>query len=638
MQRTSITCGVGAVIAGVGLMGAASTASAGGLDATYGVVGQALTPLSATFGDRYLANAPAPDGGVYNVGYIGVNAADRAFALTHTTATGALDLTFGVAGIAQVNVSAAPFGAVPNAPSGAPQASPTGTGELAQGVAVKPDGKIVVSGQAETPGTAGKPDGRDTDIYVARFLANGTLDSGFGVGGVSRIDLSDGIQPITNPAATSTAVTGDTGVNVSVRPNGRIIVAGSKGVDTATNASRTDRDYAAVQLKSDGTIDTTYGAAGIATVRTPGISENTRNGFLQPDGKFVGAAYGNVPLATDTPTMPPATQQSPILFRFKVDGTADPTFQGGSLNTDGQSKPGVATGRVGSRGEAYGVVPQGTGYIAAGYGARVGSTNTDLLAFRFTGDGSWDQDFGTDGLVTFAGAAGGNDRARALTGLADGRVVMVGHSEDPAAPSPVNSNGLVFVINPNGTPDTTAGPGGATIVDFGGPGDFLYGPTAIGSKVIVSGYLGRTPVSGDDAATVRVDLTLPVVAPPPPPPVAPPPVAPPPPPPPPVAPPPIARPSKSAGRVSVSCTRTGKTKNRIRCTVTQSNRVNGTVRITLKRTGQKTLRGSAKTTKSTGRATITIAAKRKRAKYTATLAMPTPIGVTQTITRTITVK
>ncbi len=634
MQRKSMRCGVGTAIACVGLLSAASTASAGGLDATFGVGGQALTPLSPTFGDRYLANAPAPDGGTYNVGYIGVDAADRAFVLTHTTATGALDLTFGVAGIAQVNVSAAPFGAVPNAPNGAPQASPTGTGELAQGVAVQPDGKIVVSGQAETPGTAGKPDGRDTDIYVARFLATGIIDSGFGVGGVSRIDLSDGMQPPpANPAATSTAVTGDAGYGVSVRPNGRILVTGGKGTDTATNATRTDRDYALVQLKADGTRDNTFGGAGVATIRTPGISENTRNGLLQPDGKFVGAAYGNVPLVTDTPTMPPATQQSPILFRFKADGTPDSSFQGGALGTDGQGKPGVATGLVGARGEAYGVVAQGTSYIGAGYGARVGSTNTDLISFRFNGDGSWDQDFGTDGLVTFAGAAGGNDRARNITGLADGRIAMAGHSEDPAAPNPVNSNGLVFVINPNGTPDTTAGPGGAAIIDFGGPGDFVYGVTAIGTKVTVSGYLGRTPIAGDDAAVARVDLTRPVVAPPP---VAPPPVAPP--PPPPVAPPPIAQPSKSAGRVSVSCTRTGKTKNRIRCTVTQSNRVNGTVRITLKRTGQKTLRGSARTTKSTGRATITISAKRKRAKYTATLAMPTPAGVTQTITRAITVK
>lgn len=613
MRSTIVGRGVGALVVCAGLAAAAAPAGAAGLDASFGLQGRALTPLAPVLSDRYYASAPGPGGGTYNVGYTSVNAEDRAFAITRVDANGRLDPTFGSGGIAWVNVSSAPFAAAPNAPSGAAQAGPTGAGELARGVVVQSDGKIVVSGQAETPSGAGKPDSRDVDIYVTRFNANGTVDPSFGAGGVRRIDLSDGITVASGPSATTTSVRGDQGYGLSIRPDDRLLITGVKGSDTSDNVTRPDQDLAVVQLTRDGALDGTFGTGGVAVARTPNVNENPRQGLVQGDGKFVTTAYGN---PTGSPTRP-------ILYRFTTAGTLDASFGTGGIGTG-------AVGGAAGRAEVYGVVAQGDKYVLAGYGSRNETpTNTDLVLYRFHGDGTWDQGFGRDGLVTYTGT-GGADRARNITALADGRIVAVGGTEVSTSPS--STDALIFVVKPDGTPDTTAGPGGTVTVDFGGPQDFFYGVAAIGTKVVASGYLGAASTAGDDAALVRVDLT-PAAAEPPatttpsaavPPATIPPATA-----------PPKAK-SRTAGKVTVSCGRIGRRKDRIRCIVKQANVATGTVRISLRRKGAKTLTGKARTTK--GKATITIKAVRKRAKYTVSMVLPTPAGTTQTVTRTLTVR
>src|SRR6185436_3846025 len=56
-----------------------------------------------------------------------------------------------------------------------------GSDETAGGVAIQPDGKIVVAGHSIT--------GRTADFMVARFNANGTPDASFGFGGSNVIDF-----------------------------------------------------------------------------------------------------------------------------------------------------------------------------------------------------------------------------------------------------------------------------------------------------------------------------------------------------------------------------------------------------------------------------------------------------------------
>jgi uncharacterized delta-60 repeat protein len=594
-----------ALAVGAGVLATAGTAVASGPVPGFGTGGVSVGGFAAGVSDRYFATTAAPGGGSYNVGYTTVGTDDRVFLLTRTGPTGALDPTFGTGGVATVNVSAAPFPAAPNAPSGAAQAGPTGGAEVARGVVVQSDGRIVVSGQAETPAASGKPDSRDLDIYVARFTTSGQLDPTFGVGGVRRIDLSDGITVPTGPAATTTTVRTDQAYGLAIRPDDRLLLTTVQGSDSSDNATRADQDLAAVSLTRDGALDGSFGSGGVAVARTPGINENPRNGAVEANGAFITTGYGS-----------PAGQPTrPLVYRFLPDGALDPSFGTGGIAT---AQVGGAAGRA----EVYGVVDANGWYYLAGYGSRNGTpTNTDLIIYRFDKAGQWDQAFGTDGLVSYGGI-GGADRARNLTALPDGRIVAVGGTEVSLTPSA--TDGLVFAINPDGSPDTTPAPDGALKLDLGGPGDFLYGVHAAGTVVTVVGYRGGATAPEDEVAIARLDFTLP--------PATPPATQ------PPAVEPPAAL-ARTAGKVSVRCARVGKAKKKIRCTVIQGKPASGQVRVTLERKGQKRLSARAKTTR-TGKATITLKPDRKRAraKYALTVVVPTPAGTRQTIERRITVR
>jgi uncharacterized delta-60 repeat protein len=76
------------------------------------------------------------------------------------------------------------------------------TSDIAAGVVLQPDGKIVVAGYTQA----------SEDVAVARLNANGSLDAGFGTAGKATVDF--GVATF--------------GLAVARAPNGRIVVAGQK--------------------------------------------------------------------------------------------------------------------------------------------------------------------------------------------------------------------------------------------------------------------------------------------------------------------------------------------------------------------------------------------------------------------------
>jgi len=482
IRRTAVA----ALAIGCSLAGAA-TATAAGLDDTFGLDGVVRNSVSGD-SDRYLNATRAPGGGTYNVGYTTVSGTDRAFLLTRVDANGELVDSFGTNGVATVNVVTGPFSAPPTG------TTPNGSAEVARGVVVQPDGRIVVSGQAETPPAGGNPDSRDLDIYVARFLPDGTLDSTFGTAGVTRIDLSDGVTSA--PATVNT----DQAYGLSMRPDGTLLVVGARGQDSGVPA-RADRDLVLVQLTPNGALDPAFtgqgGGTGVAVSPTPGISENPRQAYVAPDGKVVTIAYGS---AT-------GGQVRPLLTRFLPGGGLDTTFGNG----------GVATGEVGGPApgfaEGYEVVPHRDGYAVTGYGSRstTPANGIDVVLYRFTGAGVWDTSFGQGGLVTY-NRVNGADRGRDMTVLRDGRIVVVGSSA--TADATPNLDGLVLIYNADGTPDTTFGDGGALVKDLGGLNDAFFGVTTVanGTKVVAAGYEGGATAAGDNSVLVRVESPTPPAA------------------------------------------------------------------------------------------------------------------------------
>src|SRR4051812_36300785 len=132
---------------------------------------------------------------------------------------GSLDTTFGSGGISTLSVPGMTLSPLTH-------------------VLVQPDGKLVIGGvQTNLAGS----------IVVARFNANGTLDTSFGGGNGY---VKPGLGSSSLDAISGWGVSGLRRGDLALQSNGRIVV---------TSSDLTGTKVAVARLKSDGSPDTTFG-------------------------------------------------------------------------------------------------------------------------------------------------------------------------------------------------------------------------------------------------------------------------------------------------------------------------------------------------------------------------------------------
>jgi uncharacterized delta-60 repeat protein len=215
--------------------------SNGTLDGSFGKGGTVVFDFFGSF-DQANAAVLQPDGKIIVVGSASYDSNNRdiGFALARFNTDGGIDFGFGTGGKQITDF----FGA----------------GAKANGVVLQPDGKFVVAGTASDSTT--RPVA--TDIALARYNADGSLDSGFGTGGETAIPFPD--------SAT------EQGNAVAVLPDGKIIVAG-----TAFKTFATPPDFALVSYNSDGSL------SGTKTNDIAGGTDEALGLAIQSDGKVVVA-------------------------------------------------------------------------------------------------------------------------------------------------------------------------------------------------------------------------------------------------------------------------------------------------------------------------------------------------------------
>lgn len=179
----------------------------GALDPTFGIAGLVTTDFGRTFSDYARGVEVQPDGRIVAAGWAENNCtscgAKSDVALARYLPTGALDSSFGTGGRVVTD------------------ASRTNGHDRASGVAVQPDGRIVVSGTAPAPP---QPGGSHPDMAVLRYLPTGALDQSFGEQGRTLIDF--GIFNPPEPPTYGSGLTGDEGHALALQPDGRIVVVG----------------------------------------------------------------------------------------------------------------------------------------------------------------------------------------------------------------------------------------------------------------------------------------------------------------------------------------------------------------------------------------------------------------------------
>lgn len=275
------------------------------------------------------------------------------------------------------------------------------SGFYARGLAILQDGKIVIAGSDES-----------NTFNVVRYNSDGSLDTTFNGTGIG--------------------VSGGTGMPFSVvaYPDGSLILAGE---DLSTS-------FKLVKYKADGTLDITFGVAGIV-IGPVGLGVDS---VLQLDGKIIVGGSNNL--------------GGSLLVRYNTLGVVDTLF---SLGPSGFIES-VKVQRDGK------VVVAGTN----------GSGNIQVV--RYNAIGTLDITFGTLGIVT--GPAG------VATGLViqpDGRLVVGGYNLN-ASP-----NMLLIRYNTNGSLDGTFGTAGVVT----GPADFkAHGITLQSDGYIVVAGTGNSGI------------------------------------------------------------------------------------------------------------------------------------------------
>lgn len=272
------------------------------------------------------------------------------------------------------------------------------------------------------------------DFAVARFNVDGTIDSSLGEDGKAYVDFLGGHDEATS---------------VLVLPDGRLLLTGF-AADAMNNV-----DFAAAVLSPDGELDPSFGTNGGVVVDVAGELDRAYAAALQPDGKLVIA--GEVRADRGDPG-------DVGVVRLDADGTLDTTFgTGGKVHID-YADSDSSDGDPGDFDTASDIALQPDGKIVIAGSMLVGSTS-DYLVARLTADGSRDGSFGTNGLVTTAFGTL-QDIAEAVAIQLDGKIVVAGS----ASSSAVTDFGLVR-LHSDGTFDSSFGGGGALIVDFFGGAD-----------------------------------------------------------------------------------------------------------------------------------------------------------------------
>jgi uncharacterized delta-60 repeat protein len=307
---------------------------------------------------------------------------------------GALDSTFGTGGI--VTTAAGSSSAV------------------GSGLVVAPDGNLVVAGSV------------DGNFSVFRYLANGTLDSGFGSAGISSASVGSGSH------ASGVALTA-----------GGAIVAGGYAVNGPST------DFALAGFVYSGALDTSFGSAGtVFTDLNPAGPDVGETIVLDLQGRLLLGGYSYVGSSTSTTS---------TLARYSPTGILDGTFASG----------GIASGPLS---KFSSTVVQADGKILA-----TGEPlypNYNMTVARFDDAGALDSGFGSGGSVQTS--IGSRDTVGRDVALSGNKILAAGSAEHNCHTTcsfgcffSCDSGFAAARYDQNGTLDPTFGSGGTLLTPIG---------------------------------------------------------------------------------------------------------------------------------------------------------------------------
>ncbi len=297
------------------------------------------------------------DGKIVLAGYYGGRS--DSFMLIRLKPEGALDEAFGSGGFVKISMG----GPTTNSRAMAMAIHEPSAGEC----------KIIAAGWA-SPGFSHR------DLAVARFNADGSLDTSFNGIGYATTDVATGSQ--------------DEVLDIAVLPDGSIAAAGKSGSDIVI-----------ARYEADGTLDTDFGSNGLLVESIGTEADRAHSIAIRPDGKILVA--GN---ADDNDHL--------FIASFSALGAPDAAF----------GTAGVAsTSFEGLSGEDGAIVLQEDGKLIYAGHATIGESK-DFIIARYGLDGALDEDFGENGIVSTAIGIADDIACAVSIQPSDGKILAAGYS------------------------------------------------------------------------------------------------------------------------------------------------------------------------------------------------------------------
>jgi len=384
------------------MAGAPARAVDGDLDPSFSRDGKKMTDFAKST-DLAQAVALQADGKIVVVGqtYRDNDYSHEDFAVARYTAGGKLDATFGVKGRVTTDFP--------------------GLAAVASSVVVQPDGKILVAGGAFPLFVfAG-------NFELARYNPDGSLDAGFGNGGIVTTNFGHGSYAF----------------SLALQPDGKIVAGGTVFVDFSSDDS-SNTDFALARYNADGTLDASFGVGGKVTTDFDGFNDDVFSVLVQPDGRLVAVGSAKNP----------ANFYDFALARYHANGTLDTGFgSAGKVRTD-------AGGHNFDRARTAALQPDGK-IVAAGFGSSPLGTQRFAVA-RYGSDGALDTSFSGDGKlqIDFGSCCA---YANSVLVQDDGKIIVVGIADTESS----DSDFLLARLSPKGSLDPTFGSGGKVRTSFG---------------------------------------------------------------------------------------------------------------------------------------------------------------------------
>lgn len=326
-------------------------------------------------------------------------------------------------------------------------------------IAIQPDGKIIAVGTTENQTT------ELTNIIIARFLSNGSIDNTFGINGW----VTTTVVPNFNCNA----------IAIELQSDGKIVV-GAETNDTATIAPLNGK-FLILRYNSNGSLDNTFATNGILSVANTSTADPatyTSDLLIQPDGKIIlcGAYYNT------------ANSTNFIFIRANTNGTLDNTFGSNGIasvaTTLGEAAPTCMSIQTDNKIAFAGLVDNQT-------------SNSPFIS-RLNVNGTVDQTFGSAGFVTpaYSGSTGFTDIK--LDG--NGKIIVCGND---------NNGSIIARFSNSGNADATFGNAGSIITPISTQQNESFEQMVLqpDGKIIAAGFadghfaLVRTTTQGSLDAT-----------------------------------------------------------------------------------------------------------------------------------------